>query len=412
MRQACSAAAATLICALLPTVATAEVTLFETDDFDLRLGGYASSFSAYRWTGYDTADLLPQTSGLNAAVMRLEWRAGLGGWGALDVQNRLFWSLAPTGLQGASVGLGSTVAPERTLDLRIEIIDEDGVLLEHDLDRLAITFFTPVADVTVGRQAVTWGNSSLFTVADIWTQFSPFELDTSQKRGVDALRGIAYPWDAGELEVIVVDRGELEDLSGGLRAGWTLGASDFYLGGARNYETFWGLMGLAADLEIVRGHGEVALPYDPDSGDLGLPRATVGVDYFGTGFSLIAEYHFNGPGSPDSDGYLEQLSSAAFARGERYFAGRHYAGGAVSVSFFDDLALLSGSAVVNLIDPSTLVSPTFTYQLSQNTSLTVGGYFGLGEAPTFDLAAMPPVDIRSEFGLFGNSVFFQLAGYL
>jgi len=33
-------------------------------------------------------------------------------------------------------------------------------------------------DVTLGRQAITWGVAKLFPSADLWSQFSPFELDT------------------------------------------------------------------------------------------------------------------------------------------------------------------------------------------------------------------------------------------
>lgn len=391
--------------------AAAEVSLLEGETLGLRLGGFVSSFSAYRWTGYDTGGLVPETSGLNAAVLRLEWKANLGESTALDVQNRFFWSLAPAGTVGA-VGLGATVPPDRTLDLRSEIVDEEGVLLEHDLDRLALSVFTPIGDVTVGRQAVTWGNSSIFTTSDLWTQFSPFELDTSQKRGVDALRIISYPWDGFEIEAIVVDRGDIDRLSGGVRAGWTLGKGDYYGGVGRNYDNIWGLMGLAVDLSDFRGHAEMALPFDPDSQNLRLPRATVGIDYFSSQLTGILEYHFNGPGAADSEDYLATLSSPEFARGELYFVGRHYAGLVLAYLLWDDLVTLSTSSMVNILDPSVLFAPSVSYQLSQSVSATLGGYFGFGEDPSFDLGAVPPLQLGSEFGLYGNLVFLQIAGYI
>ena len=395
-----------------PPVA-AEQSLVETESFNLRLGGYAGSFSSYQWTGYDTAGLTPEHTGVNAGVLRLEWKAGLTDNVALDVQNRFFWNIAPSASASTGlVGLGSTVPPQRTVDLRSVLVDEPGVLVEHDVDRLALSFFTPVADVTVGRQAVTWGNSSLFTVADLWTQFSPFELDTSQKRGVDALRVLGYPADGLEVEAIVVDRGDLENLSGGARAAWTLDRGDYYLGAGRNYDTVWGLMGFAVDLDDFRGHSEIALPYSEDRHQLDAPRLTVGIDYFSTRVTALLEYHFNGPGVVDPAQYLTALSSDAVARGERYFVGKHYVGATVAYLPWADLVTLSLTGIANVTDPSLLVSPALMYAISQNVTASLGAYVGVGEEPAFDLTSPTPVTIGSEFGLYPNVIFLQLAGFI
>lgn len=413
LRPLLLAFAATLLAAAAAAPATAEQSLVETEDFNLRLGGYAGSFSSYQWTGYDTAGLAPEHTGVNAGVLRLEWKAGLTDNVALDVQNRFFWNIAPAvGASTGLVGLGSTVAPQRTVDLRSVIVEEEGILVEHDIDRLALSFFTPVADVTVGRQAVTWGNSTIFTVADLWTQFSPFELDTSQKRGVDALRVLGYPADGLEVEAIVVDRGDLAKLSGGARAAWTIDRGDYYLGAGRNYDTVWGLMGLAVDLGDFRGHSEIALPYIEERRQLDAPRLTLGIDYFSSRVTALLEYHFNGPGVSDPAQYLAALSSDAVARGERYFVGKHYVGATAAYLPWENLVTLSLTTVANVTDPSLLVSPSLMYAISQNVTASLGGYVGLGDAPRFDLTSPMPLTIGSEFGLYPNVIFLQLAGFI
>lgn len=419
---------AQLVAAVVALVATigaapvaAEVSLIDEESLSLGLGAYLGSFTGYQHTPYETFGLIPEESGTSAAVLRLEWRAGIGDWLTIDLQNRFFWSMSTTGAAGfGGVGLGSTVPPTRTVDLTSEILAPNP-RLEHDLDRLALTFYTPVADIIVGRQAVTWGNSSLFTPADLWTQFSPFEIDTSQKRGVDAIRVLAYPGDL-ELEAIVVDRKYVEDLSGGVRLGWVKGAGDHYAALAKNYGTVWTIIGMAADLGVVRGHGELALPLElPLDSDTHLgfaePRATIGADWFATSkLTLLAEYHLNGPGTTDASDYLPQLQSEEFARGERYFVGKHYGGLVASYRLLDDTLIPSLAVLSNLVDPSFLFSPSLAYQLSQNVSATFGAYVGLGQYPEVQIDPTDPrlsaLRVNSEYGLYGQVFYLQISGYL
>lgn len=108
------------------------------------------------------------------------------------------------------MGLGSSIVPRRSLNLTSKWVDTEGLSLTHDLDLFALSNFSPIADFTLGRQAITRGASSLFSVADVWTQFSPYKLDTSQKRWVDGIRALGCPFEDGEIDLVVVDRGGLE----------------------------------------------------------------------------------------------------------------------------------------------------------------------------------------------------------
>lgn len=413
---------ATLLLTLFaPATAAAQLSIVDTEPLRLDLGAYVSTFSGYQRTPYDTAGLSAPASGSNAAVLRLEWKAGIADFATVDVHNRAFWSLSSTGTGFGAIGLGSTVPPTRTINLRSELVNEYGMRFEHDLDRLAVTFFTPVADITVGRQAVSWGNSTIFTLGDLWTQFSPFELDTSQKRGVDAVRFLAYPGGV-ELDVIVVDRGEWEDLSGGARAGWSLGDADYYTALAKNYDTAWWLLGFGVDLGSGRLHGELGQPLALNLERAGVPaalqvpRATVGFDWLPSAkFTAFAEYHLNGPGTKDTSRYLLRLTTPEFARGETYFLGKHYAGIGASYMPWDDLVTFTLAGIGNLTDPSMLLTPSIAYALAQNVSATLGGYFGLGKYPEIsfdpDNPAITSFAVHSEYGLYGNTVFLQLAGY-
>jgi hypothetical protein len=277
-------------------------------------------------------------------------------------------------------------------------------MLDHDIDRAAATIYTETADITLGRQGITWGRATLFPVADLWTRFSPFELDQTQKRGTDAVRVLAYPNYSTELDFVVADKGSLDDLSGGARYAKTLDFGDIFVAGGKFWNELILMGGISATKGHFRGRLEAAEPYDLDAGELDLPRATVGGDYIAADLQLSLEYHFNGAGADEAAGYADQLQSEIFTRGESYFLGRHYVGALVSYAGFErtNLAL---SLISNVGDPSVIVAPSFRYILSDEADINLGAFQGIGEDPEVSLVAPR---INSEYGTYGGFVFTQL----
>ena len=282
-------------------------------------------------------------------------------------------------------------------------MEESGLLVEHDLDRASASINTRAGDITMGRQAVTWGVSLLFPVADFWTQFSPFELDTSQKRGVDGVRFLTYPGDRIEVDLIAVDRGSVDDLSAGARIGWSSDMADYHFMLARNYERIWMAMGSAVDLDWARLYGEIATPFLPDESQLELPRATLGLNVLRSKYTVSVEYHFNGLGD---DELLAGIAKAEVARGEQYLLGRHYLGvaGSYTPREFITFSLLALGA---LDHPSMLIAPSIDYEIAPDIHARLLSYVGVGDRP--DLSGIPVVP--SEFGAYGESYFFELSAF-
>lgn len=412
VQRAAACACVVLSIAAFSTSASAEITIVDNDDggdFRLALGGYAQSASGLQQLTYDTPGPIADQRGFNSAVLRLELDMQFTRDVTLDVHNRLFWSLnsPPSPMGGSVFGIGASAAPDRTVDLSSTIIDENGIFLENDIDRAALRIYTSAADITLGRQAITWGKSSIFPIVDLWARFSPYELDQSQKRGIDAARVLAYPSMDLELDFVVADRGSLEDLSGGVRAGWTVDRVDLLFAAAKVWNEVVGVVGLSADLTDVKLRAEVVEPFNLDSTEFELPRATVGVDWIRPDFSLIGEYHFNGAGRPDSDEYVEQLSSDIFTRGESYFLGQQYLGATFAYTGVTDLSLTL-TVISNLLDPSVLVSPALRYDISQNADLSLGAFQGFGESPEF----LPTSSFGSEFGSYGGFYFAQFRMFI
>lgn len=368
--------------------------IVETDNVLFRVGGYTRAF---------TAGLIPVEQpaiGLQGTILRAEWQLSLYDTVRLDVHNRFSWLILSEGgglLSGA--GVGTSIPPARSVDLSSMIVDRPTHKLEHDLDRLSLRLFLGPVDLSLGRQAVTWGVANLFPVSDLWTTFSPFDLDTSQKRGIDAVRATTGIGSLVELDFIVADRGTVEDLSGGVRSTFFLKNADIYVAFAKTYEELALMAGISAEVSTLKLRAEAVGIFDLDDNELQLPRVTGGVDWFvNPDVMLSMEYHFNGVGAEKPEDYLSHaFQSEELARGETYLLGQHYLGGLISYKAHD-LVMMALSYMTNLSEPSSLIIWNVNYSLAASVDLGVGGFHGVGPQTT-------------EFGLRGDMVYLQLAAF-
>jgi len=391
-----------------PPVTHAATPLFETEDARLDVSGYVRSLAGVQRVTYDTLGLIPEDTGMSTSVLRLAWHLDAWDWLTLEVHDRFLLSISSnsTSLANTSLGIGATAPPERTLDLTSNIVEENGLLFSHDLDRFAVRIFTEPADIVVGRQAITWGSATLFGVSDVWAQFSPFDLDTSQKPGIDAIRVITLPWDSVELDFVLADRGSLEDLSGGVRANLWLGAYDVYVAAAKTFDEVILASGLTTEVGSFTLRLEGILPYDTGDSELELPRATIGFDFFSSDVFLTVEYHFNGSGVDDTDDYIAHFESETITQGQTYLLGQHYAGAALSYTPWE-LITLTTSAITNLTDPSVILTFAANYSVASDVDISLGSYVTFGEAPTI---ALPPV-LNSEFGTYPDLYYLFVSAY-
>jgi hypothetical protein len=359
---------------------------------------------------YDLPGTEPTTA-FNAEVLRLEWDLRFGNRAVVEVHDKVQLQVtsAAGSLDQAVAGFGVSAVPNRTVDLRRDFIHRDRVRAWHDIDRLSLTLYTGAGDVTVGRQAITWGVSTLFPVADLWAQFSPFELDTEEKPGIDAVRWLVYPGGGWEIDAVVADRGAREDLSAGVRGSVSLPWADLWVGGGKLWREAMAMGGISAPVDSWKLRAEAVVPYDLDADDWSRPRVTVGVDWLaGGGLTMTGEYHHNGVGAADVSGYADVLRDPRFLRGESYYLGRDYLGGLVSWSPGNDRLNLSLSALANLRDPSTAWTPVVTYDMGQSTRVSMGGVLTSGDAPV--LGDEGPA-LRSEYGSYGDLAFTRISLY-
>jgi len=388
---------------------TGQFTLYEKGEISFSLGGYVRSLTQLYDPGYDIPGVDDREAGIHAEVVRLKWNLRFGKSVLLEVHNRLQAQIssAESGIGGSAVGFGVSVIPGRRWDLSSVFIDRDRLRVWHDIDRLSLTWYNDVADVTAGRQAITWGISNVYPVADLWAQFSPFELDTEEKPGTDAVRVLNYPTRGLELDAVFADRGSSENFSAGIRAALSLPWADLYAGGGKFWREAIALAGISAPIGSYKVRAEGALPYDLDEDVFELPRVTLGVDWMGGETMLSAEYNFNGIGATHADEYVDVLEDPRYGQGETYFLGRHNLGGLAAWTPGNDRLNLTVSALWNLQDPSAAFVPNLTYDFGQNTRLSAGAMLSFGDTPLFE----PEPQLRSEFGAYGDFVFTVLSVY-
>jgi hypothetical protein len=108
----------------------------------------------------------------------------------------------------------------------------------------------------------------------------------------------------------------------------------------------------------------------------------LGADYrFPNDVRVIGEYYFNGFGTTNPDDYLARAASPRFTRGELFNVGRQYLG-LVAHWQAHPLLHLIAQGQANLLDPSALLGPAFSFSLSDEAALEAGAYFRLGEGLT------------------------------
>ncbi len=419
--------------------ATAQFELWQTEDTFAELNANLQILTAYLDMGdlarlsamTDEEAAIPQDVGMGGAVGRLEWHFDLGRRVDVDVHNRFFWQTSPL-LAAPDVvdeedalltGFDVSAGADRRVDTELTLVDGDTTRLTHDLDRLVVSMYFGAADVYLGRQAIRWGVSDLFGVSDRFAPLSPFELDTLQRRGIDAARVITHLSPSLELDFVAADRGEGEPIALAGRLEYFGTDVDAYIATGR----FWNRLSAMSGISYLTGNwkffGEGEALWNLDDDEFDRPRATVGAQRVGMNHQIGLEYHFNGFGVAPGDDYALAFFQPPpeVERGETYFLGRHYAG-ATGMYMSDAGWGAGGGAIANLTDPSVVVFPMLEYEIEEQFTVAAGAYIGFGrgidlpepengQADQNGQGQMILPSVPTEFGATPDMYFLQMTAF-
>jgi hypothetical protein len=320
----------------------------------------------------------------------------------------------------------------RALDMTWNWFEEDKTIATLWLDRFNVKIALPAADITLGRQAITFGKAYFWNPLDVFLPFDPNQFDRDYKPGVDALR-VDIPLGEFSGCTMVGALGRKLDLIGEYIDGdhffdhsWYGSALlgrifanfhswDLVLQGGKIYGGYQLGGGLIGEIKGLEVRGEAAYFWEVDSPSLLAPlrgdliedylTAVVGLGHrFENTLVLELEFLYNGGGETDD------LDTAwiRFLSGNILQLGRHLVGFLAS---YDFLPILIGNfaLISSLDDGSVLVQPYLTLSLSDEAELLLGATINVGKRPDGD--SLQDLQINSEFGSFPNFYFFEIKYY-
>ena len=279
-------------------------------------------------------------------------------------------------------GLEGTDATAPWLSLQGTLRETERVEWAHGLDRLSVAWHAGErARLTLGRQSISWANGLYFTPTDPFVPFDPADPFREFRGGVDALRGVVFLGPFTELDAVVrparVPGGgtALTALVRGQTTvrGWDVSAWGGVVheeaGAALALTGSVGETGLRAEAGLRRHEGET------------IPRVAVGADrlfrVLDRDLRAVVEVQHDGFGAGGVEDLPVTAGSLPFARGELQLLGSDavVVQGAWQLHPLTAISLLS---LANTRDGSLLLAPAVERSMSDEISLRVGAFMGLG----------------------------------
>lgn len=305
--------------------------------------------------------------------------------------------------------LGAVPGGGEWLRLQWTVTRGDHVVWQHRFDRLYVGWENERLQVSVGRQAVSWGSALFLTPSDPFTPFNPVDPFREFRAGVDAARIRFFPGALSELDLVVrptrspAGEEEMTALVRGLTTAWNWELSGW---GGVVYGDPAGALGAVGSVGSWAVRGEAVVR---DLGDRVVLRGTLGLDrqlrIGGRDLTLGVEYQRDGLGADGPDDYMATLASATFLRGEHQVLGRDET--VVQASYqIHPLWALSGLSLWNLRDLSGTIGASVAHSAGDNVAVTTGTFFGFGDDHATDIRPLP-----SEYGPAGVSWYLSLSWY-
>lgn len=326
---------------------------------------------------------------------------------------------------GYASGPGFGVLPsEAKAPYRINQLDwnidrhGDTFSYRHEFDRAFVSMHPEWGEITLGRQAIGLGRGVVFSAVDVFSPFSPLEVDREWRRGVDAVRVERKINDRSSLEVIGAFGEDWDEsaLLGRIRG--YMGNSDAELILGKRCEDFMYAGTISSAVRNTEVHVELAVFDTPevqvDGGLFGndklVGKAVAGASHtydIGRGLTVLAEYHYSGFGVKHIEEAVLRLQDSVFQ--ERYFRGdmqiisRHALAVRLSYPLTDTVS--SSLLVMNSPeDWSGIVVPSVTWDFARDMSLIANIFLPWGRGSDGG-------KFESEYGASPVSGFVQMALY-
>lgn len=373
---------------------------------DVQWGGYLRGIGTVTFRNdrsiYGLAGTGPCDDG--QGELRLKNRIFIGSRWSLDTQYELVGQLGDTleknnelrRLLPASTVEALTEAPtvnddRRLFNLTRTIAEGHDYVVYHRLDRLNLTYTPDWGTLRVGRQALTWGDGFIFNPMDLFNPFPPTTILRDYKVG-DDMAFLQLPVGGGDLQLLFVPRRDPE--TGHVEGNQSSYAGKFHLTTAGSLEMDFmaarhygddvlglgavGVLGGAA----WRADGVYTL-LSSENGRHGFLQMVANLDYAwqwgGRNFYGFMEFYYDELGRTGR--YARALDDVPLRRrlerGELFTLGKTYLAGQLEIELHP-LVHAYGTAIVNLSDPSGILQPRLSWDMTTNVQLIAGAGLNWG----------------------------------
>lgn len=278
----------------------------------------------------------------------------------------------------------------RAFGLSWEIEDGSRHRSWHRFDRLAVRYRRGDWSVTLGRQAVSWGNGYAFQPMGLFSPFAPTTVDQEYKAGDDLLLVERLFADGSDINLLVVGRrdqtGDLDWDSSSAAVKWHgfIGQGELELVAARHYRDK--VLGIGARIPIGGALARTDIVATRVHGSGWKLSGIFNIDYnlavFQRTAHVYAEYYHNGFGVhdlPETPLALPGDLVARLERGEVFNLMRDYVAAGANV-IWHPLWSQSVALIGNLQDGSAQLLTSVTYEPGEHQRLQLGWLEPLGGA--------------------------------
>ena len=271
---------------------------------------------------------------------------------------------------------------------------ENKTQIYQNLDRLNLQLQLEQGDLTIGRQAISFGSARIVNPTDVFLPFDVQTFNTEYRTGVDAVRFQRPLGELGELDVGVVlgDGADSDKSAAFLQLRGNINGKDLHFALIEYAEQTLTGVGLETSL----GDFGFWLEAANVTGDEDFVRASLGLDYAFTEFTFgQVEYHYNGAGSDDPDDYISIANSHPYQRGGVFLFGEQYLIPTLSVQL-SPLWVVNAVAILNLSDDSSFISLSAAHNVAENFYMDYGIYLFSGD--DLDISPLGAPMLGSEYG--------------
>ncbi len=304
----------------------------------------------------------------------------------LEVRNRIYYGAEVKNYPGfASLVTGSG----GVFDLSKNWVNSNSMLFNSTADRASAEYINGKWDVTLGRQRINWGISTVWTPNDIFNTFNYFDFDYEERPGTDAARVQYNLTPSSSIDAVFSPGKTSAQNVGALMYHFNKWGYDFQAFSGVYQQNFTAGAGWAGNIKEAGFKGEVTY-FAPGHGgaDGASLAATLSVDYsFKNGIYVIVSGLYNKLGK-DSLINITQLTTSTRSA-KNIFSFKYTLFSEIAYSF-SPIFKASLGGMYSLSGNSLIILPSVTYSIAENWVLDLigqsfysqqdGGYKPLGNS--------------------------------